>query len=140
MASYQILDHTGEIGILGRGANAAQAFEQAATGMFSFMVDLETVEGRQEWRVEVEGPDLEGLLVEWLNELIYLFELEGMVSRDFRIHEMGSTFLKATCYGEVLDVERHRFSIAPKAATYHMLEVTPETARSECWAKVILDI
>ena len=146
MGSFEILEHTGEIGILARGETPAEVFCQTARGMFSFMVELDTVAETAEREVEADGPDIDALLVAWLNELIYLFDVEGWVFKTFRIQEMSDTRLKALCYGESLDEERHRFDIAPKAATYHLLEVReePEDSRSAqggTWrARVILDI
>ena len=140
MGSFQILEHTSEIGILAHGRTPTQVFSQAARGMFSFMVELDAVEEREVRGVEAEGPDVEALLVAWLNELIYLFDVEGMVFKNFHIQDMDDTHLKALCYGEKLDTERHRFSIGPKAATYHMLEVKKESEASMWRARVILDI
>ena len=140
MGSFQILEHTGEIGILAHGDTPAQVFCQAARGMFSVMVALEAVEEREVRHVEAEGRDLEALLVAWLNELIYLFDVEGMVFKSFHIQEMDQTQLKALCHGEKLAMERHKFSIGPKAATYHMIEVREAADRSEWQARVILDI
>ena len=140
MGSFQILDHTGEIGILAQGLTRAEAFGEAAKGMFSFMVSLDAIEERDVRRVEAVGSDMEALLVAWLNELIYLFDVEEMVFKRFHIEQMDDTHLRALCYGEKLDTERHRFSIGPKAATYHMLAVTEEPKASGWNARVILDI
>ena len=140
MGSFEILEHTGEIGVLATAGTAAGAFAHAARGMFSFMVNLDAVEELEERWVEVEAPDLEALLVAWLDELIYLFEVDALVLHSFDIHEMGTTRLKALCRGERLDTERHRFSIAPKAATYHMLEVKEDPDSSTWRAQIILDI
>ena len=140
MGTFQILEHTSEIGILARGETIAEAFGQAATGMFSIMVQLEAVEERGIRRVEIDAPDIEALLVTWLNELIYLFEVEGLVFNRAQIPEISSTHLKALCYGEKLDLDRHHFHIAPKAATYHMLEVVEEPLERTWQARVVLDI
>ena len=140
MGSFQILEHTGEIGILARGSTPAGTFSQDARAMYSFMLDLGAVEQRESRRIEVEAPDIEALLVAWLNELIYLFDADGMVFNKFDIQEMGETSMRAVCYGEPLDMERHQFEIGPKAATYHMLEFKQESDGSGWQARVILDI
>ena len=146
MGSFQILEHTGEIGVLAHGETLEQAFSNAAKGMFSFMVKLRAVEEREMRQVEADAPDMEALLVAWLNELILQFEVDGMVFKRFHIQEMKDTYLKALCYGEKLDIQRHRFVIGPKAATYHMLEVREESdapgdSSPHGWrARVILDI
>ena len=63
----EILEHTGKIGILARGGTRAEAFGEAAKGMFSFMVSLDAVDEREVRRVEAEGSDIEALLVAWLD-------------------------------------------------------------------------
>ena len=140
METYQIIDHTGEIGVLAHGTTLAQAFGEAATGMFSFMVDLESVDLREARQVELEATDVGALLVAWLNELIYIFDVEGLVFREFQVEETVGPRLKAVCRGERLDPQRHKFSIGPKAATYHMLEVVQEAGSGGRRARVILDI
>ena len=100
MGSFQILEHTGEIGVLAHGETLEQAFSHAAKGMFSFMVELRAVEEREMRQVEADAPDMEALLVAWLNELILRFEVDGMVFKRFHIQEMKDTYLKALCYGE----------------------------------------
>ena len=140
MGSFEILEHTGEIGVVGHGKSLANAFGQVARGMFSFMVELGTVEERVWRQVKVEASDQEALLVDWLNELIYLFDTEGIVFSSFHVEEVSGFRLTANCSGERLDPEKHRFAIAPKAAIYHMAEVK-EVPNGAGWrAQVILDI
>ena len=137
MGSFQILEHTGEVGILARGRSLEEAFVQAAKGMFSLMVDPQTIEEEEERWVEVEATDREALLVAWLNHLIYLFDVEGLLLCHFRVEEVDEKHLKAVCHGEKLSPERHQLNLAIKAATYHMVEVREENG---WWARVILDI
>ena len=98
------------------------------------------MEERDVRRIEVEATDLEALLVEWLNELTYRFEIDEMVFKALEIQELDDTHLKAICRGEKFNAERRRLSIGPKAATYHMLELRENTEGSGWQAKVILDI
>ncbi len=140
MASFEIIEHTADVGIEARGETVAQAFAQVAMGMSSLMVDLDKVEGLETREVEARAADLEALLVAWLNELIYLFDVEEMVFSEFHILEMDDVHLKARCQGEALDPEKHQFGIGPKAATYHMLEVRREEPGSGWRARVIVDI
>jgi len=135
---FEILEHTADIGIVARGKNLAEVFAQAAKGMFSLITDLNTVEERVERRVKVEAPDIESLLVAWLNELVYLFDTKNMVFKRFEFDEINPTNLTARAYGEKLDKLRHPLKGAIKAATYHMLEVKKEDNHYE--ARVIFDI
>lgn len=123
---FEIIDHTADIGIAAYGADLAEAFANAAYALFSLMVDFEDVGDALCYEVEVTGEDREDLLVAWLNELIYLFEVENVLFKRFEIGEFDETRLKASCYGEKIDPERHKIKMAVKAATYHMLKVDDE--------------
>ena len=72
---------------------------------------------------ELTATDEESLLVEWLNELIYQFDTEGIIFKRFDIIQLDNTRLKARGYGEKVDKSRHKIKMGVKAATYHMLKV-----------------
>jgi SHS2 domain-containing protein len=135
---FEFFDHTADVGMIARGATLGEAFANAAKGMFALMVDLERVAERDERRVEVTGDDAEGLLVNWLAELLYISEVDGLVFRRFDIEDASETRLAARAFGEALDLERHNPQLMIKAVTRHMLEVAHEDAG---WrVRVVLDI
>lgn len=139
MKSFELIDHTADIGFRAYGKDLKEAFENAAKGMFSLVVDLEKVSPRQEFDVEVEAEDREALLVEWLNELIYLFEVEHVVLKDFHIVSWEEHRLQARVRGESIDEARHQIETAIKACSYHMLKVEP--VDQESWmVQVICDV
>ena len=137
MHGFQILDHTADVGIRATGHDLAEAFANAARGMFSIITDLDTIHRRETHRVAVTAPDLEALLVNWLNELLYRFEVDGLLFVDFTVDSMTQRQLVATCTGERVDPERHLIKTGVKAATYHALEVSQ---KHPCHIQVILDI
>jgi len=120
---FEVIDHTADIGIAAYGADLKEAFANAAYALFSLMVDFKDVGDALCHEVEVTAGDQEDLLVAWLNELIYLFEVENVLFKRFEIGEFNETRLRASCYGEKIDPERHEIKMAIKAATYHMLKV-----------------
>jgi SHS2 domain-containing protein len=61
--------------------------------------------------------------VGWLNELIYLFDVENIVFKRFDITKLNNARLEARSYGEKVDKLRHKIKTGVKAATYHMLKV-----------------
>ena len=135
---FEFFDHTADVGMIARGATLGEVFANAAKGMFALMVDLERVAEREERRVEVTADDAEGLLVNWLAELLYISEVDGLVFRRFDIEEASETRLAARAFGEALDLERHNPQLMIKAVTRHMLEVAREDAG---WrVRVVLDI
>ncbi len=120
---FTILDHTADVGIIAYGGDMKEAFANAARGMFSLITDLDSIEESEYRDVELTVSDEESLLVEWLNELIYLFDVENMVFRRFSISRLTRTSLKARIYGQKVDTARHEIKTGIKAATYHMLSI-----------------
>jgi len=120
---FEILNHTADVGIVAYGANMKEAFVNAARGLFSLITELDDIEEVVYRDIELSAPDQESLLVEWLNELIYLFDAENIVFKRFDISQLSQTQLKARSYGHEVDSSRHKLKTGVKAATYHMLKV-----------------
>ncbi len=136
MSRYEILEHTADTGVEDIGQTLADAYAAAAEGMFSIITDLETVQETVTKRVNVSADDYEGLLFEWLNELLYYFDVELLLFKRFDILEFSETSLTADCYGEKYEPARHEIKTGIKSATYHMMEIDPEHNR----VKVIFDV
>ncbi len=135
--SFGIIDHTADVGIVAYGADANQAFANAARALFSLITELDDVEEFLYRDIELTAPDIESLLVEWLNELIYLFDTENIVFKRFDVTRLNNTQLKARSYGEKVDISKHRLKTGVKAATYHMLKVDKSDG---CHVQVLFDI
>ncbi len=133
---FELIEHTADIGLVAYGKDLAEAFANAAYGMFSIMTGLDRVREAVSRHVEVDEDDRESLLFEWLNSLLYRFDVEMLLFKRFDITELDSTHLKADCYGEKFDPSRHQIKIGIKSATYHMLEVDAKENR----VKVIFDV
>jgi len=133
---YRLIEHTADVGLIAYGGNLAEAFGNAAYGMFSIIAELRAVRGVESRQVELEGKDLEALLFDWLNILLYFFDTDTLLLRRFDISDLTENRLKATCYGERYSPSRHRLKIGVKSATYHMLGVDREKSR----VRVIFDI
>ena len=134
---FEIIDHTADVGIVAYGADVSQAFANAARALFSLITELDDVAEVLHRDVELTAPDEEGLLVEWLNELIYLFDTENVIFKRFDIIKLNNTQLKARSYGEKVDKSKHKLKTGVKAATYHMLKVDKGDG---CQVQVLFDI
>ena len=120
---FEVLEHTADIGIVAHGKGLEEAFANAALGLFSLITDLETVKEATSRELVLEAEDQEGLLVEWLNGLIYLFDVENLLFSRFEFQKLQPTRLVARAYGEVADLSRHPIKLGVKAATRHMLKI-----------------
>ncbi len=134
---FEIVDHTADVGVVAYGADISQAFANAARALFSLITELDDVEEFLHRDIELTAPDEESLLVEWLNELIYLFDTENIVFKRFDVTKLSNTQLKARSFGEKVDSSKHRLKIGVKAATYHMLKVDKTNG---CKVQVLFDI
>ncbi|MFC1942024.1 archease [Chloroflexota bacterium] len=136
MKRFELIEHTADVGVKAYGKNLAEAYANAAYGLFSIIAELDNVQESEFRRVEIVEEDPEGLLFEWLNSLLYLFDVEMLIFRRFDITELDRKHLKATCYGEKNDPSRHQLKTGVKSATYHMLKVDREKNQ----VQVIFDI
>ncbi len=123
LKNFEIIEHTADIGIRASGIDLSQAFANAAVGMFSLITDSNKVNEALYRDVEITALDRESLLVEWLNELVFLFDTEQLLFKRFHIGTLTDTQLKARCYGEKIEKSRHELKTGIKSATYHMLKV-----------------
>ena len=124
---YEQLEHTAEAGIISRGATLADAFANAAEGMYALMLDLDGIEEREVRDVAVEDENHEALLTRWLLELLFLTETEDLVFRRFVVDELADRRLHGRAWGERFDPGRHRTNnVMVKAVTHYLLEIERE--------------
>ena len=136
MKKFKLIEHTADIGLVAYGRTLAEAYANAAYGLFSIITEPETVNETESRRLTLSEDDPEALLFEWLNRLIYFFDVEMLLFKRFDITSFNGHELKATCYGEKYDPSRHQLKTGVKSATYHMLKVD----RVKNQVQVILDI
>lgn len=120
---FAVTSHTADIGLDAYGKTLPELFENAATGMFSLLIDPAEVSTALQERVRVEAKDQSALLVAWLNELIFLFQTQHMALCGFHISRFSETGLEAHVEGELIDPHRHHPLREIKSATYHELSV-----------------
>lgn len=133
MEKFRVLDISGDIGLKAFGESINEAFKNAAIGMYSLITNLDTIKEKKPIDVLVESQSPDGLLVSWLNELIFHFDAYGFIGKKITITELIPTAeqltslhackLKASVFGEDFDPERHESKLLIKAATYHKLRI-----------------
>jgi SHS2 domain-containing protein len=135
---YETLEHTADIGIVAHGKDISEVFVNAAKGFLSLIVDPKQVEAEEKFDIEVSAPDREALLVNWMNELIYLVSAKEVLLKEFNVIELTDTSLKIKASGEKIKKSKHHFKREVKAATYHKLKI--ERTDGEWQSQVIFDI
>ena len=138
---YEALDHTADAAFRVWGRDLPELFSKAAEAMYSVMIDVASVRPKVSKTLSLSAPTVDLLLHDWLSELLFITDVEGLVFSRFEvdIHEEDGSFrLEAACWGEPLDPERHSPETEIKAVTYHELEVKKE---GDLWAaKLVFDI
>jgi len=135
---FEIIDHTADIGIIAYGTDIKQIFANAALGLFSLMAKLDDIKEDAQRDLVLSAEDEEVLLVEWLNELIYIFDVEHIVFKRFEIDKLSGNQIKARCFGQKIKPGQHKLKREIKAATYHMLRISKTNSNYE--VQVIFDI
>ncbi|MDA8175393.1 MAG: archease [Nitrospiraceae bacterium] len=135
---YEQIEVTGDAGIKACGATVEEAFAAAAEGFYSLLTDTEKIRKEKTIEVKAKGDNPESLLVNFLNELVFIFDTKGMLGKKVAVSSLGNGAIAATISGEEFDPERHPRGLLVKAATYHNLKVESKNGQWEL--EVIFDI
>jgi SHS2 domain-containing protein len=123
---YEYFDHTADIGVELRNTTLSGLFADASAAFSDSITALPGVEPKRPEEVDVDAPELDLLLVDFLSELLYRFDTRGWLTRDaeLEVHEKdGGWSLQGTLRGERLDPRRHPVKHTIKAVTYPGLRV-----------------
>ncbi len=137
-ASWSHFAHEADIGLAASGPTLAAVFEQMATAMTGVVTDPALVRPVESTTVQCEAPDIELLLVEWLNALVFEMATQHMLFGRFEVHISGNR-LTATAWGEPISRERHQPAVEIKGATYTGLSVRQQD--DGAWAaRCVVDV
>jgi SHS2 domain-containing protein len=134
--SYDYFEHDADVGVIGRGRSATEAFESAARAMFAIMTDLTQVGHTLTVRIEFEESDVELALVTWLNRLLAEAREHGAVFSRFRLERRGDRWM-GEASGEVWTPRMER-GVEVKGATLTMLSVREQDGQWE--ARCVVDV
>ncbi|MBM5811992.1 MAG: archease [Gammaproteobacteria bacterium] len=134
---WEHFPHAADMGLRGRGATPAEAFEQAALALTALVADPASVQPRDSITIDCAAPDRELLFADWLNRLVYEMATRRMLFSRFAVRLDGAR-LHGRAWGEPLDPARHQPAVEVKGATYTALRVAPEAGG---WiAQTVVDV
>ena len=134
---FEQVDISGDVGIKVWGQDLEELFENAAIGMSELITNVSAVPESESREVHVVADSDEDLLVQWLNELVFLFDTYNYIGKSFSLSIINNK-LKAEISGGTFDPSTGESRLLIKAATYHDLSLTKTTTHWE--ATVIFDI
>lgn len=120
--AWELFPHDADIGVRGFGDTCSEAFANAARALTAAIVPLDKVRRAQSVAIACSAPDVELLLVDWLNALIFEMATRQMLFTDFQVDVSGQELAADAC-GEPIDVKRHAPAVEPKGATLTALHV-----------------
>jgi len=135
---YTFIDHTADFGIHVTGENPQALFTHAAMALLDVLTDRQCLIGEREVLLRIAGADWPDLMVDWLRELLYLFNGEKKLVQGVDIRRIGPDGISAALRCDDYDPARHPVHQEIKAVTYHQIAVrqTPDG-----WeARIIFDI
>jgi SHS2 domain-containing protein len=135
---WEYFEVAADVGVHAWGPDLATCLRQCGLGVFNLIVPLEAVRAEETREVSAQGDTPEALVVNWVNELLYLHDVEGFVVRDLAPPEVTGRRLHGTLRGEPVDPDRHPRGILVKAATFHGLVVEQHPGRVS--VRLVLDI
>jgi len=144
MKSYEIINHTADLGIKVYGNDLKALFFNAARAMFEIMVEqvkkrpVFQKEEHKKFLLNKQGDNQEEIFVAWLSELLYLFSSEGLIMDKADIQRLDANCIQAEVSGRIFSPDFYRIKTEIKAVTYHELEV--KNIQRGYKAQVIFDV
>jgi SHS2 domain-containing protein len=136
--SFEVFEHTADIGVRVFGRDLAELLKNAALALLSLITERESVRPVEEVAFEAEAETGEELLIKMLSEILYLHQVRKMVFSEADIELTGGYRLKCRLKGEKIDLGRHELLLDIKAATYHNLKI--ERVNDRFMAEIVFDI
>ncbi|TSA48297.1 MAG: archease [Nitrosomonadales bacterium] len=114
--------HEADMGVRGIGSTCAEAFEQAALALSAIVTDLAAICPTQKVEIACTAPDVELLLADWLNAIIFEMATRHMLFSRYEV-KLADGHLAGVAWGEPVEAARHQPAVEPKGATYTSLVV-----------------
>jgi SHS2 domain-containing protein len=122
VSEWRHFSHGADIGVEGRGDTPAEAFEQTAMALTAVVTDPATLRDEVSVPIRCRAPDLDLLLFEWLNAVVYEMATGRRLFGGFRVRITDGE-LTGEARGEAVDVSRHTPAVEVKGATFTELSV-----------------
>ena len=135
---YRIIEHTADTGFEVRGTTKKQVFASAAKAFFNIMWRIEAQVDNEPETIEIAGHDLEELLVNFLEEFLYLYDAKGLVCTKIQVEAVRTNRVRAKAWLQKFNETGDQELLGVKAVTYHQLFIGRE---NDIWtARIFLDI
>lgn len=136
MERFKIIDHEADVGFEIYGRTPEELYKNAVQALFSLIVDP-AVDVKPAKGKRLDLQDDNGLLIVFLNELLYFWDTEGFIPKDLSL-KIENNKLTGTVIGGIFDPSRDTVKQEVKAVTYHNFSI--EAERGILKARIIVDV
>ena len=143
--AVEFFDHTADVGVLISAQSLDALFAEASLALTETVTDPAGIADSIALHVSLHASDLDQLLVDWLSELVALFDIERFLASSAKVTIRGGGGasrdwqLEASVNGERYETARHPLRVLVKGITYHGLGIC-RTARGRWETSVIFDV
>jgi SHS2 domain-containing protein len=123
--SFEELSHTADIKIRAHEPTLDQLFNEACRALMQVMYGTD-IKGGTLRKIELDSPDRESLLLDFLSELLFITDTENFVIARANVQITGN-HLHATLDGEPFDPKRHREGTEIKGISYSGMSISEDT-------------
>lgn len=127
MVKYEYLEHTADAKFKAYGKNFEEAISNAVTAMFGMLTDIEKVEPKIKREIEIKAENMKSLVYDFLDELLFLLDTEGIIFTRLENVEFKEFSIKATAIGD--SYKNYDISGNIKSMTYNDMVVEDKNGR-----------
>ena len=135
---YRSFSRSSDLAVKIFGNSQAELFANSAFALFDLMTDVGKVEVRDRLSLEVEGVDRDDLMVNWMRELLYLYQGSGYLLKEFVVREVKDNYIRGDVSGEKFDPDRHEIQREIRAVVSHQSRM--EKTGDQWTAQVVLEL
>ena len=135
---YRIFSRSSDLAVKVFGKSQAELFANSAFALFDQLTDIGKVDLHDRLTLEVEGADRDDLMVNWMRELLYLYQRSGYLLKDFVVREVKDNYIRGEVSGEKFDPDRHEIQREIRAVVSHQSRM--EKTGDQWTAQVVLEL
>ena len=142
MKKYKFLENIAiaDIAFESYGKDLNELFENSALAVFVSSAEIKTIKPKVKRAIKLNNDRIDNLLYDFLSEIIFLKDKDSLIFSKSKvdIKENKKYNLKATLYGEEIDLKKHTLLNDVKAVTLHLFKI--EKVKNYWKATIVLDI
>lgn len=139
---FEYLDHTADVQLHAWGSNLSEALANTGLAMYNYMTPLSglTINTSHDRTFQAEGHDMQSLVFNFLDELLFIFSTEFFTCKQLTITELDrdNWKVRAEGRGDIFDRQTHESGTEVKAITYSAMQINETKDDAELF--VIVDI